>query len=117
MTKWRGQCPVNTWSKEKGLWGRHRSSDLAWGHGGAVTRSEQSTGSGVVRLRPLLEKSRTRLRNLDFSLLKALPSDHRVCMPAGDPAWFTPCIVSVAHCGVERGCSGTKVEPEQLGPC
>lgn len=71
----------------------------------------------MVRLRPLLEKSRARLRNLDFSLLKALPSDHRVCTLTGDPAWFTPCIVSVACCGVEQGCSGTKVEPEQLGPC
>lgn len=117
MTKWRGQCPVDTWSKEKGLWGRRRSPDLAWGHGGAVTRGEQSTGSGVVRLRLLLEKSRASLKNLDFSLFKALPSGHRVCMPTGDPAWFTSCIVSVARYGVEWGCSETKVESEQLGPC
>lgn len=32
----------------------------------------------VARLRPLLEKWRARLRNLDISLHKALPRDYRV---------------------------------------
>lgn len=53
-------------------------------------------GSGgvdmVARLRPLLERWRVRQRNLDFSLYKALPRDHRRVVRA-DLAWLTPHVL------------------------
>lgn len=108
MRKWRDQCSEDAWSKEKRLWERRRSPDPGWGQCGAVNRGERSTEGGTgVRLRLLLERLPSKAEDLDLTLPKALPGDHRAQLRSAT-AQSTSRTGGASCCGVEHGCPGNR---------
>ncbi|EPY83925.1 hypothetical protein CB1_000518020 [Camelus ferus] len=74
----------------------------------ANSRGERSTEGGTgVRLRLLLERLPSKAEDLDLTLPKALPGDHRAQLRSA-MAQSTSRTGGASCCGVEHGCPGNR---------